>query len=418
MRLSIEIIAAPEGADVTRGPIELGHAGGEIGRSADSDLRLPDPERYVSSQHAIISRREHGYFLQDVSKNGTRLNGIKLCSTDDPVQLRHGDVIKIGEYKLIVRMDSVVQLDPDTAPEASADDEVFYASVKPEPRRAPDTPSGASLNNEAIGDDWLSMSDEYSFDRLMGVERGETSRNAARSAQHQVGSGAPAEGGMPPPAPVAAPKPQPQIPVTAVDHVELRAFERFIRSAGLKDYQLSKDAGPEMLDHLGEVFREIISGVMQMLQARADMKSEFHMSVTTIKKNENNPLKFAVDVDEAMRYLLSGKQGAYLSAKDSLHEGFNDILDHQTALKAGVQAAFDAMLEAFDPSLLEQKFDKYNKGGLVSSLGKKGRNWELYEDYYRDLATAEDSFDSLPGRRFAKAYESRIAHLAKARKGR
>ena len=60
------------GADSTR---EFGAQGGAIGRALDNDWVLPDPDKFVSSHHALVLCRGGNYFLQDTSTNGTFING-------------------------------------------------------------------------------------------------------------------------------------------------------------------------------------------------------------------------------------------------------------------------------------------------------------------------------------------------------
>src|SRR5579859_6539303 len=48
--------------------------GGTIGRSADNDWVLPDPQRYVSAHHARIEYRGGHFYLEDVSTNGVFIN--------------------------------------------------------------------------------------------------------------------------------------------------------------------------------------------------------------------------------------------------------------------------------------------------------------------------------------------------------
>ena len=50
--------------------------GGSVGRGPQNDWVLPDPERYVSSQHFIIRCMNNAFYLEDVSTNGVFLNGI------------------------------------------------------------------------------------------------------------------------------------------------------------------------------------------------------------------------------------------------------------------------------------------------------------------------------------------------------
>ena len=53
----------------------------------------------------------------------------------------------------------------------------------------------------------------------------------------------------------------------------------------------------------GALFRNLVEGLMDVLRARAEMKSEFRVSVTTLRSNENNPLKFNPDVDSVLKLL-------------------------------------------------------------------------------------------------------------------
>ncbi len=66
-----------------------------IGRMAENHIALDDP--LVSRSHAVIERREDGYFIVDQqSENGVFLNGIKV----EQAPLKPGDVVKIGEHEL------------------------------------------------------------------------------------------------------------------------------------------------------------------------------------------------------------------------------------------------------------------------------------------------------------------------------
>ena len=76
MSLSLQLVnetTLPDG-----GPVSFrisGKRGIDIGRDAHLDWTLPDPTRYVSSKHCEIRYKDGGYWLHDVSTNGTFLNG-------------------------------------------------------------------------------------------------------------------------------------------------------------------------------------------------------------------------------------------------------------------------------------------------------------------------------------------------------
>jgi len=49
--------------------------GGSIGRLESNDWALPDPEKFVSSRHALLSYDGGAFYVEDTSTNGTFING-------------------------------------------------------------------------------------------------------------------------------------------------------------------------------------------------------------------------------------------------------------------------------------------------------------------------------------------------------
>ena len=75
---------------------------GSLGRSSENHFILPDPEKFVSHIHAIISY-EHGcYYLKDVSANGTLVSNKNVRIHRDSIQLEDRDTLRIGDYDLVV----------------------------------------------------------------------------------------------------------------------------------------------------------------------------------------------------------------------------------------------------------------------------------------------------------------------------
>ena len=84
----------------------FGVTGGRIGRSADNDWILPDPERYVSSHHAEVRFVAGRWVLDDVSTNGIFVNGAETpLSQMGPCNLHDGDRIRMGDYDILVSID-------------------------------------------------------------------------------------------------------------------------------------------------------------------------------------------------------------------------------------------------------------------------------------------------------------------------
>lgn len=101
LRLSIENMdRLPDGGPLR---VEVRSRGLDIGRDAHLDWTLPDPSRYVSSKHCEVRFRDGGYWLHDVSTNGTFVNNSQF-RLSEPYQLRDGDRLSIGQYIVAVEV--------------------------------------------------------------------------------------------------------------------------------------------------------------------------------------------------------------------------------------------------------------------------------------------------------------------------
>src|SRR5215469_17964068 len=99
LRLSIENMdRLPDGGPLR---VEVRGRGLDLGRDAHLDWTLPDSSRSISSKHCEIRFRDGGYWLHDVSTNGTFVNGSQY-RLDAPYLLRDGDRLSIGPYIIAV----------------------------------------------------------------------------------------------------------------------------------------------------------------------------------------------------------------------------------------------------------------------------------------------------------------------------
>jgi type VI secretion system protein ImpI len=71
-----------------------------IGRGSDNDLTLPDPQRIVSTEHAVIQKEGGTYQLVDRgSKNFTYLHDQRLTA-GEPYELAEGDTFRLGNFEI------------------------------------------------------------------------------------------------------------------------------------------------------------------------------------------------------------------------------------------------------------------------------------------------------------------------------
>jgi len=209
--------------------------------------------------------------------------------------------------------------------------------------------------------------------------------------------------------PAANPRPAPK---QAARRASSSADTTLIEILGLTKHDLSPRDIAEINCTIGELMRETILGLMQVLSSRNSIKNEFRMSVTTIQPVENNPLKFSANVDDALENMFIKKGNSYKKPVEAVREGFRGIAEHQIAILAGMRHAFKGVIERFDPLLLEKRFEKRNKGGLIPG-SQKAKNWDSYTEYYNDLVgDLDNSFQYLFGDDFVKAYEDQLQKLA------
>lgn len=229
----------------------------------------------------------------------------------------------------------------------------------------------------------------------------------------------------PGPAPVTPPAPLPPTPppMTAAPRLEDRAaagavtqgssaLAAVLQGAGL-DPSLATD---ELGRQLGEILRVVVSEMMTLMESRVEAKEAFGGRRTRFMPAENNPLKFSVNVEDALHNLLVKRNPAYLGPVDAFRDAFADVKHHQLALLAGVRSAFEFMLGEFDPDRLEQVFD--GQAGKALMPGKL-RYWDQYRQRLATLAQDSDArFETLFGDAFARAYNDEIARARSGARAR
>jgi len=200
------------------------------------------------------------------------------------------------------------------------------------------------------------------------------------------------------------------------DGAQAKLGKLLVEAMGLETKGLSAADHIEISEMVGALMPVIVQGMMSVLRSRASIKNEFRMSVTTIQPVENNPLKFSADAQEALENMFVRKSKAYKEPVEAFTEGFEAIAEHQVAIIAGIRAAFESMLQHFNPEALELQFDKQAKGVSIPGM-QKARYWSQYSDHYQSVIdNMEQSFQSLFGDEFVRAYEDQLFKLVSSRK--
>lgn len=421
----------------------FGVTGGKIGRSADNDWILPDPERYVSSHHAEVRFDAGRWILEDVSTNGIFVNGSDTpLSQLGPCQLHDGDRLRLGDYDILVSIDERNDFPADADGQAPAP---TVAKSKPKSKsKEAQRAELEELNVEIDINDLLSSSAPEpdignSGPFHIGNAYGVSKSNVARLAPTVSNAAEKYEDiplTLPPSVPVPAgvsreagidwhlktrriqPESKP-VDRTRTDGLnELTAgLEAFCRGAGIDPASIGSDAQVNTLTLMGQMVREVVLGMMEALKARGEIKSRAEAGSAQLQSTDSNPLKSATSVDDALRKLLDNQSTRYLGPVEALRDGFSDLRSHQQALIAAMHAALNNTMNRVDPGELQDRFDRSLNRGTLMGAANKLKYWDMYAEFFQ--VVNQRNADGLPisfAEDFAQTYNERLAGFKNLRK--
>lgn len=374
-----------------------------IGRASSTDWSLPDPDLHISGRHCDILFRNGGYELVDNSTNGTFVND-DARRLSGPHPLRDGDLIRIGKYEVVARLGpppGMVPRDPTVPP-------VAVMPVAPVPA-APLPP----------GDDdiWNKFAASNSIDWKRGGFGSPTPAPAPTPTP------APAPVPLPPPAaPVAfeapqqpaptpavlakAPAPDPQAaPAAAAPATSDAGLEAFLAGAGMEPDAIHQDPAAA-LHQGGQLLRNLVAGMVVMLEARARAKSQMGAQGTGLEISGNNPLKFARSPEQALRHILNPAERGFMGADLAVEDGWRDLQAHQLATLKAMQGALRSTLERFSPKSIRGRAETRGMLEKILPGARDAALWKAYEREFSGVAfDSDEAFMDMFAKEFRKAYD-------------
>src|SRR5581483_3654065 len=85
-------------------------------------------------------------------------------------------------------------------------------------------------------------------------------------------------------------------------------LQAFLEGAGVPRLAFERGLTPALMQSIGEMLRETVRGLLDLLHARALTKREVRADATVIVAQDNNPLKFSPTLEAAMAHLLVPRQ--------------------------------------------------------------------------------------------------------------
>ncbi|MTJ83152.1 MAG: type VI secretion system-associated FHA domain protein TagH [Telmatospirillum sp.] len=414
-----------------------------IGRGAENDWVIADPDRHLSKQHCRFERRDDGYYIVDTSRNGVFVSGAATALGAGLDQaLKNGDDIDLGPCVLRVEFGLPPQPartvpdrpEPDRPePDRPMSDITPWTAAVAVMPESPFVPAGAAVGDGfetgspvAASGDFPPMEPPPAIAASFPVP---APRHATIPADWQADDGvvsslAPLGASLSPPgdgtAEAAAPMRTALSPGATAKIDAMVAARKtvaaktgapgtapapgadllavFLEGAGLPpDAVDAEDAADTMLK-LGQAFREAVGGLRELLELRAFLKSEFHIEHTRLRAKENNPLKFSANLDGTLSVLLGRRVPGFMTPPEAIRESLRDVKAHEVALIAGMKAVIGDLLDQLSPETVQSSVE----GRLLPPLFK-ARCWDRYQQAHQRLAGDQMSGPPLGGR-FAQAY--------------
>jgi type VI secretion system FHA domain protein len=367
-----------------RSSISFGLKGGTIGRSAENDWVLPDPQRYVSGLHARVVHRSDKYFLEDLSSNGTFLNDDHSPIVKrGPVALKSGDLIRLGEYEVMVAVEA------DQGDEALGASRIDALLTVPVPHEAD---LGASLNLQALLPPDSSPSDSFrpvnAFGQAIAAEpeRGPLEDHEGLSALRR-------QAGL---AKLKARQLQSRAANIALADDTSGGLQAFCRGAGLDPQRLPPDAHARLLHLAGLILREALVGLKDLDRAQHEARSRFGIEIA--EPDDSRPALSRSTIEDLLIDVLSQHESRRIDALQWMRDSVERAKAHETSWEQAMRAAFIEFIRELDPLELDARF--------------KQANWDIYRTFYRSLT--EMSGEKLP-HRFVEAFAN-VYREAAARK--
>ncbi|MDG4900189.1 MULTISPECIES: type VI secretion system-associated FHA domain protein TagH [unclassified Mesorhizobium] len=305
----------------------------EIGRE-NCDWTLSDPDKIISGRHCEVRFQAGGFWLYDISRNGTFVNGSSQRMAG-PHRLAHGDRMLIGRYVVAVSIDE----------EGAAAGHPRTRAASTQRELPPSTGRPLELGKEPF------------FSR---TEQRPGPGAASTSSALRL-----------PPAPA---KPGRQPAGTEM------LLQDIAKAAGIPPDLLQSRDPHEVAAEIGTVLRTTIEQLSLLLKARAAAKVlAKSANRTMIGAENNNPLKFVPGTDDILEIMFAKRRTGYLDAAHSVEDAFRDLKTHELATYAAMQAALSRLLDDLSPEAIARKLPP------ASFSSKKSQAWDALVATWRTM---------------------------------
>jgi type VI secretion system protein len=336
MGLRLTVISSQRVALGAAASVVFGPHGGSIGRGRNNDWVLPDPQRYLSAHHASVAFRDGHYYIEDLSTNGVYVNeGERPLGRRGPHQLRDGDRLRLGEYRIVVALE--------------ADSTASHAE--------------ASLIRPIAADDQFAATQgdigaQLNIQELLSGERGTDSRLRAVDAFGQplppedTGLRAFDSGQTPLPKHARLLQSMRRANELGIAADTAKGADAFYRGAGIDPSVLPPEAQARLLHVAGLLLREALVGLKALGQTQREICEEGGLE--SLPRDAEHQALQQCGIEELLMRLLLGHDRRALDAVQWLRDSFAAVRAHDVAAAAALRGALMQFIPRLDSHTLAQ----------------------------------------------------------------
>ncbi|QCE35300.1 type VI secretion system-associated FHA domain protein TagH [Acetobacteraceae bacterium] len=407
-----------------------------IGRGTECEIVLKDPQKRLSKRHCELFQKTNSgktvWVVKDTSKNGTFLNNSPIKSEEEQIFFS-GDFLQIGEYEIALSIDSSDSSYPPNiiipTPPLEEEDDPFFpknSNLLHYQENALDPLEGFSSGNKIPSKISRGQQAPFGLDQAFTPRRTLLEENKSSTVEDHIGDDfldslleditpqkKPPENRPSPPEksyPLERQVPPPSLHLAAEESLGLEAFLRGAELDETEVHKLSPREARETLEKMGRTFRSIIKGLRKAIIARSEIKNEFRIERTIIHNSGNNPLKFAVNDDDALWALLGIGRKTAFSPENTIAETLRDMQLHELAIMNAMIPALEEFLETYSIEAAKKTFGKNSSGDLPwwNTLSAWQKATALHKEGKKEL---RENTDGVFGKAFATAYEKYLQKM-------
>lgn len=392
--------------------------GGTLGSNQNAEWQIQDLYKSVSAVHAQIEYNDSEYFIKPLGDK-LFINRSEISLNSKSVKLQHGDEIRVGNLVILVRIADSLEFLLDDPLDKSPEQIISMREISVNDMLKTDNPNETSYH---FDDDLSASQANEVIDPLKAIEKDsqdELTRfyNSIPNNQQQVSTrtsslidyNANAEqGNVLDNSFIDVPRFESKLyddNTFSMEKINL-SLVPFLRGLGIRLDISNTDEANLLLEELGETLKATVEGLLKLNHSKAVLKNK------NLRPIEDNPLRLNQNYADTMDLLFSEQPcTVYLSAPAAVKESLENVAIHNQASEVATKFALSAMLDAFSPEQLSNRFEIYRNSRRVKEHDGTWF-WNMYCSYYKELSSnRQQGFEKLFWEHYEQEYDRQLRLL-------